>query len=1547
MNIKEKNYFQEYIDTILTEDGSSKNLLIIKHNNLLFPDEKKLDEEKIIEKGYYPVFHRYQEKNIQKPYEPYLEVIKNYIHRKKEQDPEFDLEAFLDVTHTYSLHKVLFRNYFEGKPCVRNEDILLGEYEFEKKKMNDAIIHMLFHVSKEQKLLFIIVESNLGGKFQWELMERLLRTKEEGCRIKMVAVHNVLGENLPYAKSIMETVMNFCENEDAVSEWAYDVEGSAEIKKIPNYDLDEAIGLIQDSLMLLQCDKAHYYLNSVLEYLDDFGLTFNKSQAVVFYNLDFWANMLVGNHAEALYDCKMIENLKAEDETGQMALKFSAECLKSMVKIYSDEKNAAEKNLAKCEEIAKKLNVEKYLVRVELLKNMAEYSGWRNLWISENDTDVDPQLIEWCKKYKFYNHLAHILVYSYNSDYRKFTKVEGIEDRIKEFNEGLEIAIRLGNEAFIDAAYTKNIMLASIHGYFDVCIYFYKKAIEIVKQSGDKNAEAGIYNGLGYSSCGLGRYEDANRYYNNALKLFFKLKDVNNVIETLYNMGINAILAQAYQNASDYLIAADNILNALKQSSLTCCNISKLYGLISLACFRNGVTYQAYTYFNRAKAFLGNALGKANEHEMSSSDDSMFLVYFIDALFEEDGGKYDLALESLNKAEFYMNRSTGAMFFNYPQFTLEKYEILKHTGDREEADRILEAGIRYCEEKGFDFYVEKMKLAREGKNIESHFDISISEVSVKEIEKWIKREVEKKGSEELLEIVNLFWSLQKIIGQMEGEINDELSSILLILKQKFCLDKVLFLDVNKGKASVAYSDLEVEVNEVMVQNIIDFFKYGRKGFTISCKNAKNEEYENFMNMFASVGILSFVAIPKFINEELDAVLIAYIEINDDWLSRKRHNILDERDYNILSYVMENICDAMARHKLTGEILDANLQLQLQMKDMEDLKNSAEEANRAKSRFLANMSHEIRTPINAIIGMNEMIMRESKDEVVKGYSSDLNSAAKSLMSIINDILDMSKIESGKLEIIPVEYELINVINDLSNMISKRAKDKGLEFVLKVNPKLPSVLYGDDIRLKQIITNLLTNAVKYTEKGSVTLEIDGLIYKDSVDLHVRVCDTGIGIKKEDLSKLFVAFERIEEERNRNVEGTGLGMNITFSLLNLMNSFLWVESEYGEGSVFSFHLNQKIVKKDEIGDVETKMHHVTEQDAYQPSLVAPDANILVVDDNEMNRKVFIGLLKGTKIKIDQAESGFRCLELTKEKKYDLIFLDHMMPNMDGIETFKKMKEDETNACNKTPIVILTANAIAGAREQYLEYGFDDYLSKPVVPDKLEKVIKKLLPGSLLVSDHNALEGETEGATSETTTKIDLSQIPEMDLEYAKLVLREDNLIRQTAKDFYQSIDKEISSVNEKAAAISDQKILNEYRIQVHALKSSSKMIGFLVLSGIARTCELAAKESNVERIRILTPILIEELLRVKENLSVFKEDASDKTVLEDVEYIKMVLNKVKDSAESFDVDTLDVLSEEMKQYQYEDEIENDMEDLTEQIRNLQMDEVIETVEKILQCL
>ncbi len=396
-------------------------------------------------------------------------------------------------------------------------------------------------------------------------------------------------------------------------------------------------------------------------------------------------------------------------------------------------------------------------------------------------------------------------------------------------------------------------------------------------------------------------------------------------------------------------------------------------------------------------------------------------------------------------------------------------------------------------------------------------------------------------------------------------------------------------------------------------------------------------------------------------------------------------------------------------------------------------DNAVSAGKAKNDFLANMSHEIRTPINAVLGLNEMIIRESEDKQITDYAVNIQSAGRTLLSIINDILDFSKIESGKMEIVPIEYEISSLINDIINMIKLRAEKKNLNFIPEIDEKIPSVLYGDDVRLRQVITNLLTNAVKYTPEGTVRLRMSVLkIENDILQLEVSVSDTGIGIKEEDIEKLFVSFQRLDQVKNRSIEGTGLGMAIVSTLLKMMDSELRVSSVYGSGSTFSFVINQKIVKSEPMGDYKTRFKASSQAVSDGALRTAPDARILVVDDNETNLIVAKSLLKRTLVQVDTANSGAECIELLRKKIYDIVFLDHMMPEMDGIETLHKIKKEELAV--GTVFVALTANAIHGAKQTYLEAGFDDYLSKPFSGHDIERCLFSHISESMIHLSENA---------------------------------------------------------------------------------------------------------------------------------------------------------------------------------------------------------------------
>lgn len=386
-----------------------------------------------------------------------------------------------------------------------------------------------------------------------------------------------------------------------------------------------------------------------------------------------------------------------------------------------------------------------------------------------------------------------------------------------------------------------------------------------------------------------------------------------------------------------------------------------------------------------------------------------------------------------------------------------------------------------------------------------------------------------------------------------------------------------------------------------------------------------------------------------------------------------------------------------------------------MKMIEQLniaRDQAEKANRAKSDFLSNMSHEIRTPLNAIVGFSQALQEEDLPDSAKDEVSDIVSASNSLLELVNGILDISKIEADKLEIVNTEYSFKNVYNDLVALTRARMGEKPLDLRLSYDESIPSVLYGDHTRVKQIILNLLTNAVKYTREGYVSFKVSSVIEGDVCRLIVSVEDSGIGIKNENIDKLFMKFERFDLDKNITIEGTGLGLAITKKLVDLMHGKIVVQSVYGKGSKFTVALDQKIVR----GKEAVLESHEAKVELFE----VPDKKVLVVDDNKINLKVAARLLSNYKVNVELVESGFECLEKVKTNTYDLILMDDMMPKMSGVETFHKLKEN--NSFN-TPVVALTANAITGMKEKYLSEGFNGYLSKPIDKLELNIIMKKYL--------------------------------------------------------------------------------------------------------------------------------------------------------------------------------------------------------------------------------
>ena len=693
-------------------------------------------------------------------------------------------------------------------------------------------------------------------------------------------------------------------------------------------------------------------------------------------------------------------------------------------------------------------------------------------------------------------------------------------------------------------------------------------------------------------------------------------------------------------------------------------------------------------------------------------------------------------------------------------------------------------------------------------------------------------------------------------------------------------------------------------------------------YIIHGKSFKNN---NFFEYYRSYNAVSTEAFEHFKNEVTGGVGSTVIQNSKGEECMISYTPLESlKGWHLLTYIPKNdlvekrVVDWLLPGAVSAGLLLLLIYnftiLMIYNRKLADAAQQANQANAAKSYFLSTMSHDIRTPMNAILGLNEMVLRESQDATIIHYSESIRTAGSTLLGLINDILDFSKIEAGKMDIIPVDYNFASVLNDLVNMVQKNAADKGLAFHIDIDAGIPALLHGDEIRIKQITTNILSNAVKYTKEGSVTFTVGYAKIPDKPDsilLKIRVADTGIGIKPEDMDKLFKAFERIDEKKNRNIEGTGLGMTIAQSFLAKMDSQLHVESTYGEGSVFSFDLEQKVVKWDPIGNYEeTFRASLSERNRYREKFTAPHADLLVVDDTPVNLTVFTSLLSRTKIRIDTALDGDEAISMYKQKHYDMVFLDHMMPDKDGIETLTEMRGLTDTPNDGTPIVCLTANAISGMREKFINAGFDDYITKPIDPDRLESMLLRYLPKGKI--------GPASGDREDDDYVLPdfLFHLSEIDVGSGLAHCGNGKSYMTTLEMYLDTAEKNADEIEQFWAA----KDLRNTTIKVHALKSTSRVIGALELGELAANLEKAGDLGDTETLDRELGTLLARYRKLAVELRPLKEqgdaEENDERPLITPQELREAYRTLSEFCENFDFDSVVHVVESLQLYRIPEE-------------------------------
>lgn len=613
-----------------------------------------------------------------------------------------------------------------------------------------------------------------------------------------------------------------------------------------------------------------------------------------------------------------------------------------------------------------------------------------------------------------------------------------------------------------------------------------------------------------------------------------------------------------------------------------------------------------------------------------------------------------------------------------------------------------------------------------------------------------------------------------------------------------------------------------------------------------------------------------------------------------------------------------------KEKEVSTLGQAKKELEQKNVELEKAFTAIEKAESARDVFLANMSHELRTPINTILGLNELILRESQDEAIKEYALDIKHAGNILLTLVGDILDFSKLEAGQMELSDGTYDISSLLNDLINGISIQLRKKKLDLELDIAKDIPYKLSGDEIHLRQIISNLLSNAVKFTDQGKVTLHLGWKkTGDDEIEIDLAVRDTGVGIKEKDISKLFGVFQRMNAiTKNKNDSGTGLGLAITDRLVEMMGGRLEVQSTYGKGSVFSFRIVQKVVDYAPLGDFEKQYNESLHGSKnYKQKFIAPMGRVLIVDDNAMNLAVAQGLLKETRLQIDVAGSGEECLALLKRKTYHVICLDHMMPVMDGVETLHEIRKLEGNPAVDTPVIALTANAVSGAREFYLNEGFQDYLTKPIDADKFENMLIEYLPDNVvyLTQEQNAEDDVGQG---------DEAEIVALENKLSGIGFNVRNGLKYMGNDMmlYGKVLQDFQLIlKEKEDALKDflkKRDMPGYAIIVHSLKGNARNVGADNLADEAFELEKMSKAGQLEDVEVRSPILFNLMKNVRRDLKAYlnsenknskesaKLEAEAKVKITEGDW-KQALRELAGRLDDFDGDSVNEKLEELKRY------------------------------------
>lgn len=893
------------------------NVALIKNTNKINIAKTEIVEMLSEEYASRIFYYSFEPNKMVEVFAPFLSIMEQLI----------DIQAIMPQSlvkevGVYKLHETIYEGYFATGRCGRVEEPFFSEVKFEKEKVPKEIARMLAYLCGEQDIYIVLNRINYASASTLELLDYILGNPE--CHhIRVLAFENESGKSRNFEMDYRKNFEMHCEARNCLFEWSADsdqVETAIENSFVFNVDnIETYLRHGYNMYSMFAYDEARYFLDNIYEKVQIEKVNITQAQEVRLYTLLTTLAVMQGDCAHALL---VVENLhRMSLQMDEWSVEYGYHYLMALANMHNGNIKSAAESAKKCIAIAEGQRNEFHTFRGKMIYLMSLMSGFHNILISFKDVPVEEELLEQCRKYGYLNHLAHIYVYCYENDMMNYQNVRLVEETMPNFNKGIEIGEMLGNDQFLTEAYRKSIMLASYSGNRAVVTYFYEKDIMIARKCGNRFEEAMVYNGLGYNFCASEDYAQANRYFNLALEIFHELGLGDYVIETFYNMAINAIMAEEYDNATIYLEKVLLLLNMNKKNSLRVCNISKIMGLAALSSFYQGRVYNTRSYLVKDGQFLDHiADNDVDEYDNYLWDDDLFLYFICKALLANYGGEYEVALEMYKKAEKYMERSKGSYFLSYPQYCTAKMYTLYKLGRMEERQELADKYEKFCKDNYYMRHLQSLQrmLMEPEKTQMVHSNTLtcpiMEQVCEAERIRYVEREAKARKKE-----IQFFTLFQNLLGNSEGNTNSKLDNVLSAFTSNYNLDGILLIYLNGQSREVFYQDGTKRLSEKTLNAVVKFFEEKRSGFAISKFSGNYKDYRKIFELLFGSQIFSMIGVPIFTNEKLSAVFVTYTKTRENWNSSTDRYVLNDYDLEIYTYLFRQVMDAIKKWEADEEI----------------------------------------------------------------------------------------------------------------------------------------------------------------------------------------------------------------------------------------------------------------------------------------------------------------------------------------------------------------------------------------------------------------------------------------------------------------------------------------------------------------------------------------------------------------------------------------------------------------------------------------------------